>query len=564
MIYINQNQKVYLNYIILFLIILCAAYTRFYNVFDRGIWDFDGANYANSAISIYLIPKWIYLNYDNYDSFNILFKEMGNFIGDSGGSNYFSKHPAHIFLIFISFILFGVNDYSIHIMNSLIGVVTIIFLFYLAKRFFNIKIALIACCFLAVSSNHLFFSRLIGVQVGLVLFSLISSYYFLESHKSPELTRKIWISGFIFGFALMIHKAVGLLLITFIIIEWLYKKNYRDLIHRVSILCIPSFLIFILYEGVLSIYSNFLGNSLNVEMTARSSSNLIVTLSHLKTVVLRGYSGLDQIFSHTQGIYLKEGILCLLLFIIGVFLIFLRIKKYDNNKKYSFNSLKYSFILIGFLLPFIFWSLFSGETGTTKAFQFALPYFFITSGIGFDMVTKKFIARDIYRNIAFVFFIVLSLVIGINRNLDLIVLENGYKETVLKTTEYIKNNGGVVNLESGNTYYNPMISFYLSKVYRQGDNNINKHIILDGKKSQTMGNDYIFWHWLFLHVPYRFSNELELINNCDPIITIENSMGKIPPIFWTNRNKTRLERLNRIQKDDRIDKIFVYDLRKCD
>ena len=165
------------------------------------------------------------------------------------------------------------------------------------------------------------------------------------------------------------------------------------------------------------------------------------------------------------------------------------------------------------------------------------------------MITKKFIARDIYQNVAFVFFIVLSLVIGINRNSDLLILENGYKETVLKTTEYIKNNGGVVNLESGNTYYNPMISFYFSQVYQRGDNNIK---------------NYIFWHWLFLHVPYRFSNELELINNCDPIITIENSMGKIPPIFWTNRNTKRLERLNRIQKDDRIDKIFVYDLRKCD
>ena len=32
----------------------------------------------------------------------------------------------------------------------------------------------------------------------------------------------------------------------------------------------------------------------------------------------------------------------------------------------------------------------------------------------------------------------------------------------------------MVNLESGNTYYNPMISFYFSQVYQRGDNNINK------------------------------------------------------------------------------------------
>ena len=141
-------------------------------------------------------------------------------------------------LIALSFKIFGVHIWSLKLIGALIGILTVLGLYFLTKELFNSRyLALLSSYFLAISFWHVNFSR-IGFRGIMVPFCLIWSFYFLfkalnlrQIHKSNAIT-SLALSGFFFGLGfhtyIAFRVAVIILIIPIIMILIKFWKGARS------------------------------------------------------------------------------------------------------------------------------------------------------------------------------------------------------------------------------------------------------------------------------------------------------------------------------------------------
>ena len=149
-----------------------------------------------------------------------------------------------IWLIALSFKLFGLGAYSIRLVSAILGILTVLGLYLLTKELFNKNIALLSSFFLAVSFWHTNFSR-IGFRAVLVPFLICFSFYFLlRAFRKNNTLDYLWAGIFVsLGFYTYIAFRVAVLILGIVILlkmieywqenkpeqvnwDWLWKKVY--------------------------------------------------------------------------------------------------------------------------------------------------------------------------------------------------------------------------------------------------------------------------------------------------------------------------------------------------
>ncbi|MFZ3301992.1 MAG: glycosyltransferase family 39 protein [Microgenomates group bacterium] len=134
-----------LIYIALFLIVILAGFLRLFKLDQIPAslnWDEVAAGY-----NAYTIANWGADEYGN--RFPVTFASFGD-----------DKHPVHIYLTAVVVKIFGLSDFNIRSTSAIIGVLTVIAIFFLARELFKSDFAgLLASLFLAVSPYHIHFSR---------------------------------------------------------------------------------------------------------------------------------------------------------------------------------------------------------------------------------------------------------------------------------------------------------------------------------------------------------------------------------------------------------------------
>jgi len=204
-----------LQYILLLLIILgIATFFRFYNLdnIPPGIYPDEAIN-ANQAIS---------------EPGKIFYPE------NNGREGFF------INLIYLSFSLFGISIWSFKFISALIGVLTVIGLYFLTKEILSRNIALLSSFFLALSFWHINFSR-IAFRAILVPFCLVFLFYFLFRGFRTKKFSNFILSGLFFGLGFHTYIAFRLvvLLVLLILIPWwlIYKKENQQKRFFIFIAC---------------------------------------------------------------------------------------------------------------------------------------------------------------------------------------------------------------------------------------------------------------------------------------------------------------------------------------
>lgn len=153
-----------LIYLFLAAIVILAGFLRFYKLDKIPAslnWDEVAAGY-----NAYTIANW---GADEYGKkFPIVFKSFAD-----------DKHPVHIYMTAIVVKLFGLSDFNTRASSALIGTLSIIAIFFLARELFKSDLAgLLSALFLAVSPYSIHFSRglwennfaLFFLTAGLALF----------------------------------------------------------------------------------------------------------------------------------------------------------------------------------------------------------------------------------------------------------------------------------------------------------------------------------------------------------------------------------------------------------
>ena len=190
----------------------------------------------------------------------------------NGNEAFFSlnNHSFHIFypenngreglyinLLGFTFCLIGPSIFAIRLISALLGILTIVVIFFLGKELFNKKVGLISSALISFSFWHLNLSRL-GFRAILVPLILTLALYFLFRGIRLQKFYYFLLSGFFWGLGFysytVFRLAYFLLLIIFIFYLWQQRgqrlklfKEFFFLGLTCLIIMMPIFIYFLSY-----------------------------------------------------------------------------------------------------------------------------------------------------------------------------------------------------------------------------------------------------------------------------------------------------------------------------
>lgn len=170
-----------LTYFLLIIIVCVAAFLRFYKLDQIPAslnWDEIAAGY-----NAYTVANWGMDEYGN--KFPIVFKSFGD-----------DKHPVHIYLTTIIVKTFGLSDFNIRSTSAIIGVLTVIAIFFLTQELFKSNLtALLSALFLSLSPYSIHFSRGLWENNFALAFLVFGLVFFYVGIK-----KKSWLIPLSFSF----------------------------------------------------------------------------------------------------------------------------------------------------------------------------------------------------------------------------------------------------------------------------------------------------------------------------------------------------------------------------
>lgn len=160
-----------INKIILILIILLAAFLRFYQLTNYPALNADEAAIGYNAYSLIQTGKD-----EHGNSWPVHFQSFNDY------------KPGLYFYLVLPFVkILGLNELAVRIPGAFLGVATVLIVFFLAKELFKGEIlALVAAFFLAISPWHIHFSRG-GWEVNAATFFItVGVWLFLKALKNSK------------------------------------------------------------------------------------------------------------------------------------------------------------------------------------------------------------------------------------------------------------------------------------------------------------------------------------------------------------------------------------------
>lgn len=138
----------------------------------------------------------------------------------------FHDHPPVVFALqYLSFFTFGVNVFALRLPFALAGVLCVFLTYLIAKRLFDEKTGLLAGLILAVSTYHIWISR-IGLQESVLIFFILLAFYLFIKNLQDG---RHWQWGVAFGLAMLTkYTAVFLVPAFFTYLIIFNKEVFQD------------------------------------------------------------------------------------------------------------------------------------------------------------------------------------------------------------------------------------------------------------------------------------------------------------------------------------------------
>jgi 4-amino-4-deoxy-L-arabinose transferase-like glycosyltransferase len=371
---------------------------------------------------LFLIPPGLYPDVainGNEAFFSLKNKDFKVFYPENYG-----REGLMMWLIALSFKIFGVSIFSIRVVAATIGILTVLGLYLLAKELFHQekifaeKIALFSSFLLAVSFWHTNFSR-IGFRVILLPFVLVFSFYFLFKAIRKKSTFDSILAGIFFGLGFYTYTSfrMAVLILPFIFIPFWFLYKREGLQKKFLLLALYFLLLTFFVALPIGIY--FLKNP--QDFISRATPVSIFKAENpikefLKSLILHlgmfNFHG-DPNWRHNFGgkpmLFWPVGIL----FLIGFFLSINELIRYRKNKNLSL-AISHLLLVVWFfvmLLPGIL-----TREGLPHSLRVAgtIPPAFIFSGLGafwvYQFLEKKLKNKLILNAllISFLFFVLIS------------------------------------------------------------------------------------------------------------------------------------------------------------
>lgn len=153
------------------------------------------------------------------------------------------------------FKIFGISFFSIRVLSSFFGGITLVVFYYLIKPYLNEKQTLLVIFFISFSSLLIHFSR-VGLGETFTLFFLLLSFFFwMRSLDWPKRRNLFCLtSGLVFGFSLLFKIAGAINFLIFIFL-WLFQWKRKEIGHKDLCLFFIGFLCTMPSWGILYLLS---------------------------------------------------------------------------------------------------------------------------------------------------------------------------------------------------------------------------------------------------------------------------------------------------------------------
>ena len=282
----------------------------------------------------------------------------------------------------------GLKPISIRLVSVIIGILTILTTYFLAKELFlSQSMAVLSSFFLAISFWHLNFSR-IGFRAILVPLILTLGFYFLFKYLRKREISSLLYSTFFFGlgfYTYIAYRVVFLLILIPVFFDFLNsKKRLKDFFTRWLIFFL---LVFILSLPLLLYFyhhpTDFISRANGVSIFSTSNPIKSLSKSTLKTLLMFNVSG-DCNWRHNLAcqpqLFYFQG----LLFIIGIFLLLKKTKAKRKKEK------ERAIFLLGWLVIFLLPEVLTAE-GLPHALRAigVIPAVYIIIAFALDKILRR-------------------------------------------------------------------------------------------------------------------------------------------------------------------------------
>lgn len=431
-------------------ILLMAGFFYFYNVTQKGLFGYDEAFQLLTGNSYAQIPK-IGIHYllgqgtlqdltAKYLPGNIFFQ--------------MSTRPPFAFLNALSIMIFGYHDYSIFIMDGILGLGAIVVLYFIAKKITkDYKWALFAAFLFGISGYQIYAARGAFSSLLAGFFALCGSFFYIRNidgksyEESLNSKSDLMLAGFFWGLMFSSHYSTLFFLMSVGIFEilmfYLSTPGSRKIFFRRLAFLIISFLSIIFFiEAILLLRAYFLTkagyphhvNSYFYDLWKFFKGDMIGDMYNVKP---------QDLWFYGRMIDALNGLPYLILFLISPVVFFWR--KYRQNLSLIFVF----FVAIG---TFLFTSL-NGFVATRAMVQING---FISLAVALVFWEIFHLLKTNYKGFAYFLFIIL-LIFQMRINWEILNLKSGYKEAA----EFLSKE----NIPAEDIYTEswPIFSFYLNK-----------------------------------------------------------------------------------------------------
>ena len=533
--------KIVKNHFFIIIIILIGLSIRLIGIKDVGISHYDTAYYANIAkVPIFAIDWFFDKNIINKD-----LEGLGDYLKERGAGGKIIK-PGHVFLIFLSFLIFGVKDYAIYMASTACSVGVIFMTYLIGKKMFNKYTGLIASALMATSGQNIIFSRTGYPQTDTMLLFCLAFFFLYYHLNSINREKNFWYFSVLSGLLVLFHLSVtialgSLLFLTLINFLINSSKKFIDCI-KDCIYCLIVMLIIFLTTKYMVDLINQLNPSGGQEL-----SNRLFNATFVKAM---GYFSIsyEKLIFFQRMFWALEGPLVALLIPISI--------SYLVWKSYLLKSINYIMILIVICLPLLFWIV---NYATLKAIQVLLPFIAIAIGISiydfFDKINSHKKNKP-FSNVLINSFICLILFTGFLRSNSITSFRSGYNTAFHNLEKYLESHD--VNFEANQNNLWPISYFYAGNIINSNPDKFSGKITYSNRKNHS---DIKIIDWRqFIPGKTNINDLNKITENYEPIFQLHHSEKAYP--IWHFQRWYDYERIPKLfEKYPEARFISIYDLR---
>jgi outer membrane protein assembly factor BamB len=128
-----------------------------------------------------------------------------------GLAMWIGKPPLFMWLMSLAYQVFGVNNFASRFWSAVFGTLSLILVFYLGKKLYNLHVGFISAIVLGTFTTFYTFARHAMLDITFVLFILASIYFLFLSENSESTNQYAALSGVFFGLAFLTKQVVALL-----------------------------------------------------------------------------------------------------------------------------------------------------------------------------------------------------------------------------------------------------------------------------------------------------------------------------------------------------------------